>query len=78
MNICVVEAGRAFNGMMFRTALQSGWYALLNARDAYRLATGEQGMRKDLVLRFIDVRLKSIIQYRSKFQSPELLSHKNP
>ena len=41
---------------MFREALKAGWYDLLLARDAYRVAAGEHGLHRDLVSRFLEVR----------------------
>ena len=40
---------------MFREALKCAFYDLLSARDSYRVACGVAGMRKGLVLRFVDV-----------------------
>ena len=40
---------------MFREALKAGWYDLLLARDAYRVAAGEHGLHRDLVSRFLEV-----------------------
>lgn len=40
-------------------AAQVGWFELQNLRDWYRVACGQHGMRRDLVLRFIDVRAPS-------------------
>jgi leucyl-tRNA synthetase len=39
----------------FRAALQTGFYKLQAARDAYRTNVGNEGMNKDLILRFIEV-----------------------
>lgn len=36
INIAVHQTEEAFTQMMYRDALKSGWYDLLNARDAYR------------------------------------------
>ena len=41
---------------MFREALKAGLYELHDARDRYRLACGLEGMRKDLMLRYVEVR----------------------
>ena len=40
---------------MFREALKAGLYELHDARDRYRLACGLEGMRKDLMLRYVEV-----------------------
>lgn len=41
---------------MFREALKTGWYDLLLARDAYRVAAGEHGLHRELIARFLEVR----------------------
>ena len=35
---------------------QAGWFELQNMRDWYRVACGPAGMKRNLVLRFIEVR----------------------
>ena len=57
MNIAVATTRRAYEGLMFREALKAGLYELQDARDRYRLACGMEGMRKDLILRYIEVRV---------------------
>ena len=54
----LVEPGKrvqAYEGLMFREALKAGWYDLLLARDAYRVAVGEHGLHRDMVARFLEV-----------------------
>ncbi len=46
---------QAYDGMMFREALKAGWYDLHKARDTYRSFVQEEGMHKDLALRFGEV-----------------------
>lgn len=46
---------QAYDGMMFREALKAGWYDLHKARDTYRSFVQEEGMHKDLALRFAEV-----------------------
>lgn len=55
MNIAVSRARAAYDRMLFREALQVAAYQLSNARDAYRFASGPEGMNRDLLLRYIEV-----------------------
>ena len=55
MNVAVHASYAAYNSMLFKEALKSGCYDLQNARDAYRIACGPQGMHKDLIHRYIKV-----------------------
>lgn len=56
MNVAVHASHAAYNSMLFKEALKTGCYDLQNARDAYRVACGPQGMHKDLILRYIKVK----------------------
>ena len=56
LNIAVASTRRSYEGLMFREALKAGLYELQDARDRYRLACGLEGMREDLILRYIEVR----------------------
>ncbi len=56
MNIAVASTRRSYEGLMFREALKTGLYELQDARDRYRLACGPEGMREDLMLRYVEVR----------------------
>ncbi|BDA46666.1 Leucine-tRNA ligase, cytoplasmic [Coccomyxa sp. Obi] len=51
----IQETRQAYDGMMFREALKAGWYDLHKARDTYRSFVQEEGMHKDLALRFAEV-----------------------
>ena len=56
----VLESGgcagmQAYDGMMFREALKAGWYDAQKARDTYRSFVQEEGMHKDLALRYAEV-----------------------
>ncbi|KAK9826880.1 hypothetical protein WJX81_003148 [Elliptochloris bilobata] len=55
MNVAVAATRQAYEGLMFREALKAGWYDLLLARDAYRVAAGERRLHRDLVARFLEV-----------------------
>ena len=62
MNIAVAATRRSYEGLMFREALKTGLYELQDARDRYRLACGPEGMRQDLMLRYVEVRRRSFKQ----------------
>ena len=56
MNTAIAQTQTAYENMMFREALKSGFYDLQSARDAYRLMSAEEGgMQIDLVKRFMEV-----------------------
>lgn len=55
INIATHRTREAYGRMLFREALKSGWYDLLNARDVYRFACGPEGGNRRLLLRFIEV-----------------------
>ena len=55
INYAVKSTYEAYENLMFREALKTGWFELLLARDTYRLACGAEGMHRDLVQRFIEV-----------------------
>ncbi|DBA81513.1 TPA: hypothetical protein ACH3X1_007289 [Trebouxia sp. C0004] len=48
MNLAIHGSHAAYDNMMFKEALKTGYYNLQNARDAYRAACGPHGMHKDL------------------------------
>lgn len=54
MNIAAAKAKEAFNGYLFREAMQVGVFQLQLARDLYRYATTDVSMNKRLVLKYID------------------------
>jgi len=51
---------QAYQGLLFRDALKAGWYDLLIARDAYRIACDERGLHRDLVARFLEARARGL------------------
>lgn len=55
MNIAVARTRAAYDRMLFREALKSGWYDLQNARDVYRFACGAEGGNRRLLLRYIEL-----------------------
>ncbi|KAL7109323.1 hypothetical protein ACP275_06G169300 [Erythranthe tilingii] len=60
MNIAVKMTQKNYSDYMFREALKSGFYDLQAARDEYRLSCGAGGMRRDLLLRFMDIQTRLI------------------
>jgi len=54
---CNITAA-AYKGLEFKEALKAGWFELQNLRDWYRVACGQHGMKRDHVLRFIDVQAR--------------------
>jgi len=54
MNKLVKQAAPAYERWLFREALGFGFFEMQKARDKYRELCGEQGMRRDLVLQFIE------------------------
>lgn len=54
LNIAAVKAKEAYDGYLFREAMQIGVFQLQLARDAYRYATSDDGMNKRLILKYID------------------------
>eukprot|EP01090_Pellita_catalonica_P001695 TRINITY_DN1144_c0_g4_i1.p1 TRINITY_DN1144_c0_g4~~TRINITY_DN1144_c0_g4_i1.p1 ORF type:complete len:802 (-),score=148.37 TRINITY_DN1144_c0_g4_i1:83-2251(-) len=55
MNKAIEEADASFSDMKFREALKTGFYDLQAARDYYRAGVGETGMKKSLILRFVEI-----------------------
>ena len=55
MNLAIHGSHAAYDNMMFKEALKTGYYDLQNARDAYRAACGPHGMHTHLVHRYIKV-----------------------
>ncbi|GMH38163.1 hypothetical protein BSKO_06047 [Bryopsis sp. KO-2023] len=55
INIAVHRTKAAFERMMFREALKTGWYDLMNARDTYRFSCKEKMLNRHLVERYIEV-----------------------
>ncbi|KAJ3694012.1 hypothetical protein LUZ60_009492 [Juncus effusus] len=60
MNFAVRETEKSYNSFMFREALKTGFYDLQAARDEYRFSCGSEGMKKELVFRFMDVQTRLI------------------
>ena len=42
--------------LSIREALKAAWYDLQSARDTYRFAVGEEGMNRQVLLRYMEVR----------------------
>ncbi|CAI7887244.1 unnamed protein product [Closterium sp. NIES-53] len=55
INLAVALSKAAYDNMLFREALKTGFFDLQLARDEYRLSCGAAGMHKDLLLRFCKV-----------------------
>jgi leucyl-tRNA synthetase len=51
----IIETAGHYERTNFREALRTGFYELQGARDAYRINVGNEGMNRDLILRFIEV-----------------------
>jgi len=54
MNLKLKEAHDAYDKLLFKEALKTGFFELQTARDKYRELCGEEGMCKHLVLQFIE------------------------
>merc|ERR1719431_615675 len=54
MNLKLMEAHDAYEKLLFKEALKTGFFELQTARDKYRELCGEEGMCKNLVLQFIE------------------------
>ena len=54
LNIAAFKAKEAYDGYLFREAVQVGVFQLQLARDTYRYATTDVGMNKRLMLKYID------------------------
>jgi len=55
INKSIIQTESFYESTNYRDALQSGFHYLQTARDNYRYLVGKKGMKKDLVLRFIEV-----------------------
>lgn len=55
INIAITVTDKAYNDMLFREALKTGFFDLQLAKDEYRLSCGVSGMHRDLALRFMEV-----------------------
>ena len=54
MNLKLKEAHDAYDKLLFKEALKTGFFELQTARDKYRELCGEDGMCKDLVMQYIE------------------------
>jgi leucyl-tRNA synthetase len=58
---CAAHAARtAYENMLFRDALKASMYELQNARDAYRVQLGGDGMHKEVVDEYLDVSVRTL------------------
>ena len=55
MDVCCGAARGAYEALSFRDALKACFFDLQNARDAYRVLAGVDGLHAALVTRFMDV-----------------------
>lgn len=55
INRIINETEQHYEKTYFREAIQSGWFALQAAKDRYIITVADKGMKKDLILRFIEV-----------------------
>eukprot|EP00088_Acartia_fossae_P002624 TRINITY_DN1108_c1_g1_i3.p1 TRINITY_DN1108_c1_g1~~TRINITY_DN1108_c1_g1_i3.p1 ORF type:complete len:1178 (+),score=353.43 TRINITY_DN1108_c1_g1_i3:49-3582(+) len=54
MNLKLAEAHDAYDKLLFKEALKTGFFELQTARDKYRELCGEDGMCRDLVMQYIE------------------------
>jgi leucyl-tRNA synthetase len=54
MNQCINESFAMFKSMQFHEAMRAGFWNLRAARDEYRANCGQQGMKVDLLFRYIE------------------------
>ncbi|CAG8548822.1 11572_t:CDS:10 [Diversispora eburnea] len=55
INKLILQTEKAYDDALYRDALKYGFYELQTARDWYREVTMQEGMHKDLILRWIQV-----------------------
>jgi leucyl-tRNA synthetase len=55
IDTAIKAASAAYDRLKFREAVKAALYDLHAARDAYRVAAGDAGLRSDLVARYVDV-----------------------
>jgi len=55
INKIIKETESHYEKANYRDAVQIGFFALQSARDNYRMNTADKGMKRDLILRFIEV-----------------------
>ena len=64
VDVAIRETEAHYEKMMFREALKSGYYDFQSARDHYRAQCGgDDGMRADLIERYIDVSTRLIAPF---------------
>ncbi|CAG8538744.1 7229_t:CDS:2, partial [Racocetra fulgida] len=79
INKLIQQTDKAYEDSFYRDALKYGFYELQTARDWYREATANEGMHKDLILRWIEVQallLSPIAPHWSEYIWSEILSKK--
>ena len=54
INLKLKSAHEAYDKMLFKEALKTGFFELQTARDKYRELCGEEGMCKDLIIQYIE------------------------
>ncbi|CAG8590245.1 13400_t:CDS:2 [Dentiscutata heterogama] len=79
INKLIQQTDKAYKDTFYRDALKYGFYELQTARDWYREATVDEGMHRDLILRWIEVQallLSPIAPHWSEYIWREVLSKK--
>jgi len=72
---CILLTEKDYESMRFREVLKHGLFELSSLKEDYVLSCGEQGLRKDLVLRYIETQLLLIYPVCPHFA--EVLYNKN-
>jgi leucyl-tRNA synthetase len=57
MNQLLIDAIEAYETMRFRDALKNGFFELQTIKDDYKLNVGTSGVRKDLILQYLEYQL---------------------
>ncbi|CAD7704718.1 unnamed protein product [Ostreobium quekettii] len=55
INIAIRKAFDAYDKLLFREALKSGWYDLQSARDRYRFSCKTVSMNRELIMRYVEI-----------------------
>ena len=63
ISLCAGKCIKAYEIMLFREALQTGFYQLQSARDEYRFQCGQEGMHADLIRTFCEVQTKLLAPF---------------
>ncbi|CAB4487625.1 leucine-tRNA ligase [Rhizophagus irregularis] len=77
INKLIEQTDKSYNDSMHRDALKYGFYELQTARDWYREAVVNEGMSKDLILRWIEIQallLSPIAPHWSEYIWKDVLS----